>query len=626
MSTTVVNKYLAALAFVVGLVVVAWVALGFAGHHPLALAMTLAIALVYLVGARELWHAGSEAVAARAVFQRTRELPADLEGWLADLPRTWGTAVRQRLDGERVPPGGPALTPYLVGLLVMLGMLGTFLGMVMTFRGAVLALEGSADLQAIRAALAAPVKGLGLSFGTSVAGVAASAMLGLMLALVRRERAAALQALERCVRVVLQPHTRAHRRDQAYEAVQAQARMWPVLAERLQSVAEAMERQGQQANEQALARQAAFHEANQRVYGELAARVETALKDSLVAGAQAAGEALRPVVGQAMQAMAEETRRLHQEQVTWVRTELDRLLETFQQTINRWRVEQAEAEGARLGAWSEAWAASTESLSSRWSGQVQEVVTAAECLLAQTEALVQARTAAEATWQREQSDRAQASAAWLKEAIATLRAEEAARGDAAVQRLAELEGAVTQHLAQLGQSLEAPLHRLLQSAAEVPASAAQVLTELQDAVSRWSDRDRTDLAERGRLMQQLDELMGALRATSVGVSDDLRAQAVQVAQAAGHVQASAVELSAWGDSFARGVQAYGSSSEQVLETLRDLESALRDAMARSDDQLAYYVAQAREVIDLSIAAQQGMLQDLQRWREDAARRTEEAAA
>jgi hypothetical protein len=44
-------------------------------------------------------------------------------------------AVRLRVEGERVAMPGPALTPYLVGLLVLLGMLGTLLGMVATLRG-----------------------------------------------------------------------------------------------------------------------------------------------------------------------------------------------------------------------------------------------------------------------------------------------------------------------------------------------------------------------------------------------------------------------------------------------------------------------------------------------------------
>ena len=43
-----------------------------------------------------------------------------------------------------------------------------------------------------------------------------------------------------------------------------------------------------------------------------------------------------------------------------------------------------------------------------------------------------------------------------------------------------------------------------------------------------------------------------------------------------------------------------------------VEHTLSQAMARSDEQLAYYVAQAREVIDLSISSQQGIVEDLRR--------------
>jgi hypothetical protein len=48
-------------------------------------------------------------------------------------------------------------------------------------------------------------------------------------------------------------------------------------------------------------------------------------------------------------------------------------------------------------------------------------------------------------------------------------------------------------------------------------------------------------------------------------------------------------------------------------------------MQRSDEQLAYYVAQAREVIDLSISSQQGIVDDLRRLRSDQKRTTESAA-
>src|SRR3546814_12660123 len=93
-------------------------------------------------------------------------------------------------------------------------MLGTFLGMVATLRGTGLALESATDLQAIRASLAAPVKGLGFAFGTSVAGVAASAMLGLLSALCRRDRLRAAQLLVARMAPALRGFSAIHQREE----------------------------------------------------------------------------------------------------------------------------------------------------------------------------------------------------------------------------------------------------------------------------------------------------------------------------------------------------------------------------------------------------------------------------
>src|SRR3546814_10593039 len=108
----------------------------------------------------------------------------------------------------------PVLTPYLVGLLVLLGMLGTFLGMVATLRGTGLALQSATDLQAIRASLAAPVTGLGFAFGTSVAGVATSAMLGLLSALCRRDRVRAARRLDAQASTTLRVYSQVHQREE----------------------------------------------------------------------------------------------------------------------------------------------------------------------------------------------------------------------------------------------------------------------------------------------------------------------------------------------------------------------------------------------------------------------------
>ena len=141
-----------------GLVAVIWVGVGFIGSSALALAMTLAIAGVYLLGAHELrlFRAATTSLAT-ALTDIPHPLVA-LGTWLERLPSSLQNAVRLRVESERGALPGPALTPYLVGLLVMLGMLGTFLGMVVTLNGTGQALEQAKDLQTMRDSLAAPVR------------------------------------------------------------------------------------------------------------------------------------------------------------------------------------------------------------------------------------------------------------------------------------------------------------------------------------------------------------------------------------------------------------------------------------------------------------------------------------
>ena len=177
------NRNIYAVAFLLGAMAVVWVGVGYIGSNTLALAVTTIIGAAYLFGARELLAFRRATSTLAAALAAIPDGLSDLDDWLVGVHPSLRSAVRLRIEGERVGLPSPALTPYLVGLLVMLGMLGTFLGMVVTLNGAGFALEGSTDAQAIRSALAAPIRGLGVAFGTSVAGVAASAMLGLISAL-----------------------------------------------------------------------------------------------------------------------------------------------------------------------------------------------------------------------------------------------------------------------------------------------------------------------------------------------------------------------------------------------------------------------------------------------------------
>ncbi|GAC1532281.1 MAG: hypothetical protein NVS2B4_12110 [Ramlibacter sp.] len=264
------------MAFAIGLGTVAWVSWGFWGTSWLALAMTALIGGVFVAAALELRQFRATTSGLCLALATIPQPLSSLAEWLETVPAVLRGAVRLRIEGERVGLPGPSLTPYLVGLLVMLGMLGTFLGMVVTFKGAVFALEGSTDLQAIRSALADPIRGLGLSFGTSVAGVATSAMLGLMSAVSRRERVDAARQLDACIATALLAFSLAHQRQESFKALQLQARALPEVVVAIDSLLARVEQRSAQLDAQLLARQADFQREATLAYAALTDRVGAA--------------------------------------------------------------------------------------------------------------------------------------------------------------------------------------------------------------------------------------------------------------------------------------------------------------------------------------------------------------
>ena len=327
------NRTISLAAFCVGLVAVCWVGVGYVGTSPLALTMTAIIGTVYVVGALELLRFNrATATLAGALANIPENLPS-LGDWLDTLPPSMQNAVRLRIEGERVGLPGPALTPYLVGLLVLLGMLGTFLGMVVTLNGAVIALESTTDLQTIRASLAAPVKGLGVAFGTSVAGVAASAMLGLVSALGRRERRLTAQILDVRIATVLRGFSLAHQRQETFKALQLQARILPDVVDKLQAMMVQMDRQSQQLSDRLLANQESHYREAKGIYEALASSVDQSLKHSLTESARMAGATIQPVVEATMSGIARETTSLHARMADTVKAQLDGVSERFGATV-----------------------------------------------------------------------------------------------------------------------------------------------------------------------------------------------------------------------------------------------------------------------------------------------------
>ncbi|MBL8481932.1 MAG: hypothetical protein JNJ60_07050 [Rhodocyclaceae bacterium] len=655
------SKYGFFASFGLGAAAVIWAGAAYVGSNPLALVMTATIAAVYALGAFELLaFRRATASLAAALADIPENLPC-LNDWLARLHASLRHAVRARVEGERTGLPGPALTPYLIGLLVMLGMLGTFLGMVVTLNGAVFALEGTTDLAAMRSALAVPIKGLGLAFGTSVAGVAASAALGLMSALSRRERTQAAQGLDAAIAAGLRGFSAAHQRQETYKALQMQAGALPDVVDQLQALMQRMERMDQQLGERLLANQENFHGEARQAYVQLAASVEQSLKESLSDSARAAGDSILPAVQAAMRAIAGETQSLQEKLIATTQSQLDGLAARWGATAERLLADQAAADRQRAEAWTCALDANAATLTGAWQqagahmlARQQEICTALdhsardlrEHALAQTASAreimarlsdaadewMRTRNAADAKTRREQTERMDALlAAWRSEAAA-LREQEALRGRAAIDRLGELQAALAEHLTTLGAALEQPIARLVHTASEVPRAAAEVIAQLRQEISSSVARDNELLVERSRILEALHLLLAAIHKSSdeqraaidtlVASSSDALARAgsefaarvdaesARLENFAAQIAGGAVEVSSLSEAFAHAVSLFHEGNRTLIASLQTMEAAMERSALRSDEQMAYYVAQAREVIDLSIMSQKEIVDAL----------------
>jgi hypothetical protein len=736
------NKYLGWSAFSLGLLVVAWVGVGYIESNPLALTMTLLIGACYGMGALELrrFHQASAALA--AALAAIPDHLSTLGDWLKQVPGPLQTPVRLRIEGERVALPGPAMTPYLVGLLVLLGMLGTFLGMVVTLKGAVLALESTTDLAAIRAALAAPVKGLGLAFGTSVAGVAASAMLGLLSALCRRERLQVALLLDTHIATVLRVFSLAHQREQTLQVLQQQAALMPEVVDRLQRMMAQMDQQSLALNERLLAGQDRFYRDAGSAYSDLAQSVDRSLQASLTESARVAGATIQPVVEATMAGIARETTQLHRQVASTVEQQLQglsaRLGSTLGTAAETWTtglarqertndaltrglhetlagfnhsfeqrsatllasVAQAHADlqgelkatvqglaqqtgqlhagltdtaSAQLDAVSGRFSSTAAALSQAWEGALAEqqqgserrsaelqhaVVTLVDGFEQRSAALLHTVDQAHATWQADLAAQDQQRlAAWTASLVDTSATLQQAWQQAGAQNLGqqvqlcqalEQTALVIQSQAEAqARATIAEVAELMQAAAQAPRAAAEVMAQLRQQLSDSLVRDNGQLEERSRIMATLSALLesvqhaateqrGAIDALVVSsaamlqqvgsqFSDRVEAESTKLSGVAAQITGSAVEVASLGEAFGFAVQLFGSSSEALVAHLQRIEAALSKSTARSDEQLAYYVAQAREIIDLSLLSQKQIVDDLQQLASRAAPLASEVA-
>ena len=761
------TRILSLLAFMIGAAAVLWVGSTFVTNNILALVVTTMIAIVYCIGFVELIRFQQATQSLSRSLNNIKEPVSNLSNWLNQLHPSLQNATRLRIEGERTGLPTPILTPYLVGLLVMLGLLGTFIGMVDTLKGAVLAMQGSSELEAIRAGLTAPIKGLGLAFGTSVAGVAASAILGLISTLSRRERVFCARLLDQKVHSYFSEYSLHHNRQQTFSA--------------LQGLAGQFERMTENMTQRLLSNQNSFHDSVAKAYVELAQSVDSSLKESLANSGQIVGETIKPILTETMSNISHslqtsnddwlklqqknEEQRLdklaaaiennqqqassqmsnsakifsdeihslitkqeqafeknsdniqaltqhlsqqwqqstanqqqqqqhisqdftdkitqlanaqetafthisdnvsqmlatlqlhmdkHQEKAQFsqqsltenLSQELQQMSNTQQQSLQIMNENFSQVATAISEQWQQAGEQSKEqqqamtqslsqaaqSIASHAQTGSEEILNKMSTLLEASEALMQERTRSESDWLESHNLRMQDISNTLSQELTSLRDAEAERGNAAIERLAELETAVAKQLENLGSALEAPMTRLIETASETPKAAAEVIAQMRGEISKNIEKDNMMLEERQRIMSDLNTVSDTLHQTSltqrdaaqqlvsssaealekVGTqfSEHLQTQLGNINTSVDHFSSSAVEMHSMGEAFSVAIALFNDSNKQLIDKLDTIEKTLAQSSKRSDEQMGYYVAQARELIDHSVLSQKEIFEEL----------------
>jgi hypothetical protein len=256
--------------------------------------IVLSIAAALALGLRELFARERRAT---QLERELRALPAvPDESTLEATTPLMAALLRARLEHTPPPSLNDGIAPFLTGLLVMLGLLGTLLGLFETVNGAGHALTSSADVDTLRRSLSAPIAGLTRSFGCSAAGISASAMLGLAIALVRRREARTLRAVHTYASGPLRVLSPGLRQARALEQLASQGGALPGAASAIEGVADKL---GGLASQLVSLQQAAL-EAQQRAFAELLAGVH----GELARAASETGQALHAHVSPLLEQMA----------------------------------------------------------------------------------------------------------------------------------------------------------------------------------------------------------------------------------------------------------------------------------------------------------------------------------
>lgn len=608
----------------VGLWVVARTLASYLGRDPVASVIVFAIGAALLIG---LWELFVRQVRANALERELRALPPrPQESTVDSASPLLGALLRARLEHAPSPSLGENTAPFLTGLLVMLGLLGTLLGLFQTVSGAGHALTASTDVDALRRSLSAPIDGLTRSFGCSAAGISASAMLGLALALVRRRENRMLRGVYNYATGPLRVQSPVRRQARALEQLVSQGQALPDATAALEGVGTKL---GHLSNELVELQQTAL-KSQQRAFSELLA----ALRGEVVKAAADAGEAVLTKVSPMMEQLSQrsaETLSSQAEALNQLARQLKdeltrdelRRREEGAQALERLRTQLDEAERTRASAHAEelsklsalAQTAQTSAeqrereLSERWQELLARLDQQREAAREQGTELTRLTGALGAQLeQRTQSE-----------------AQHDARSERTLSQLAAAAAALESSLGQQGASLTQLTEQLpplfQQSASAAQAAAERALTDVakitEQRLSQVSELLASEIAQRASAEQTLAE-------RAQHAFERVQQSAEQLERALSH-QSTELEglITRVGQLLPELVEAAQTGATETLERLQ--QSA--EAQAERFTELEAAIERGRDEHARGLATQlQSHAQDLENRLGETGRAVQEAAA
>jgi hypothetical protein len=654
----------------VGLGIVARTLAFYAGGDWLATLLVLAIGAGLALGLVELVLRSRRALALGAELASLP--PALEEGQLERLSPPLRQLLRARVDHVPLTARDESVVPYLVGLLVMLGLLGTVLGLFETLGGASRALIAAGDVDALRGGLSGPLRGLTRSFGCSAAGVSASAMLGLAAALVRRREARLSAAVHAYAGSALQQLSPLRRQAGALEKLAQQGDALPraasaleLAAERVSSLAERWELAHRAA---AAAQHQALEQAVRSLRGELSQAalgagrdLQASLAQQVERMVQRTGQTLTEHFARSAQIVEQDAAARRAGDAS-LRDKLQAELEVLRASLEQDVAARRERDVAlrdKLQAELEILRASLEQdVAVRREGDAA----LRDKLQAELEILRTSLTQ-DAGAHREADtalrDRLQAEHETLRVSLERGAAQQAELSraqlsalDAASQRLGQLAERVgeqlstpltvvaqlserSQHamalLEQSGSALEGALARHDHAVETLVGAAREQLARLQEtaaegtlaAVERVVSLSNEQAERLARFEAQLQaaqqghgqELSEQLRAHAADLGRGLEGTGALVREAANLLKASSVELGAVGEAFARSVEQQREAASTWLESLGELEGAVeRAGRGAAADALGDQLASTQEVFARQLQFQRELFEQLRSLR------------